>query len=392
MNQFLVCFISGASILLGFLLFFHPLQQNVKANKWLGLFVFTIGCAFIGSYLFITETTASNNFLFKCTNTVQFLLAPSFLLSILCFTNPNHKIDKLNWIHFIPFIVYAFAEHFWNYNKVSISTYAIFTINKETPFLVRNLLPLMMLPYLVVAYVLLKRHQANIKRIVSNMNQINLDWLIKFLNIIAITVIIWLNDALFGFPYITEATNVIYAICVFFLAYYATQQKTIFAFKQKDIDEIADLFEKDIIANVANDQSIYQTVDKEPVIIEKPKIKRLSESQIENLSIHLTALMEKEKMYLDNDLSLPAVAEKLSISIHEASFLINETAGDNFYNYINKFRVEEAKRLLASAKMEQLNILGIAFASGFNSKTTFNTTFKRIVGVSPSQYSKEQKK
>jgi AraC-like DNA-binding protein len=391
MNQFLVCFISGASILLGFLLFFHPLQQNVKANKWLGLFVFSIGFAFIGSYLFITETTASNNFLFKLTNTAQFLLAPSFLLSILSFTNPNNKIDKINWIHFVPFIIYAFVEHFLNYQQVSISTYSIFSINKDLSFLVRNILPLIMLPYLVYAYVLLKRHQVNMKRIVSNMKPINLDWLIKFLNIVSIILIIWLNDALFGFPYITEATNIVYAICVFFLAYYAIQQKTIFAFKQTEIDEIVDLFENDSKRSATNDFPIYQTVDKETVIIEKPKIKRLSNSQMENLSIHLTSLMEKEKMYLDNDLNLPTLAEKLGIGIHEASFLINETAGDNFYNYINKYRVEEAKRLLASTKMEQLNILGIAFASGFNSKTTFNTTFKRMVGISPSQFSKEQK-
>jgi AraC-like DNA-binding protein len=391
MNQFLVCFISGASILLGFLLFFHPLQQNVKANKWLGLFIFSIGFAFIGSYLFITETTASNNFLFKLTNTAQFLLAPSFLLSILSFTNPNNTIDKINWIHFVPFIIYAFIEHFLNYNQESISTHSIFTINKDLPFLVRNILPLIMLPYLVYAYILLKRHQVNMKQIVSNMKPINLDWLIKFLNIVSIILIIWLNDALFGFPYITEATNVVYAICVFFLAYYAIQQKTIFAFKQTDIDEIVVLFENDSKIIATNDLPIHQSIDKESVVLEKPKIKRLSDSQMLNLSIHLTTLMEKEKMYLDNDLNLPTLAEKLGIGIHEASFLINETGGDNFYNYINKYRVEEAKRLLASSKMEQLNILGIAFASGFNSKTTFNTTFKRIVGISPSQYSKGQK-
>jgi AraC-like DNA-binding protein len=248
-----------------------------------------------------------------------------------------------------------------------------------------------MLPYLAATYVLLIRHQANMKRIVSNVNQINLDWLIQFLHILSITVFIWLNDAIFGFPYITEATNLIYAICIFFLAYYAIQQKTIFAFKQKDIDEIVDLFENDNIATVSNDLPINNTVDTEAIIVEKPKIKRLGESQIQNLSIQLTALMEKKKMYLDNDLNLPTIAEKLGISIHEASFLINETAKDNFYNFINKYRVEEAKRLLTSTKMKELNILGIAFASGFNSKTTFNTTFKKNVGISPSQYSREQK-
>lgn len=125
---------------------------------------------------------------------------------------------------------------------------------------------------------------------------------------------------------------------------------------------------------------------------EKPKNKRLGAEQVAGLSVHLSSLMENDKLFLDNDLNLPAVAEKLGISIHEASFLINETTKDNFYNFINKYRVDEAKKLLASTKMDELNILGIAFASGFNSKTTFNTTFKRIVGISPSQYSKEQKK
>lgn len=229
------------------------------------------------------------------------------------------------------------------------------------------------------------------KRIVSNMNQINLDWLIQFLGILSIILFIWLNDTLFGFPYVTEATNVVYAICIFFLAYYAIQQKTIFAFTQKDVAEIADLFEKDSTKMTSTDLPTYNTVEAGQAIIEKPKTMRLIDSQIEILSIQLTALMEKEKMYLDNDLNLPTVAEKLGISIQDASFLINETTNDNFYSFINRYRVEEAKKLLASEKSEELNILGIAFESGFNSKTTFNTTFKKMVGISPSQYSKEQK-
>ena len=102
--------------------------------------------------------------------------------------------------------------------------------------------------------------------------------------------------------------------------------------------------------------------------------------------------MEKDKLFLDNDLNLPTVAEKLGISIHETSFLINDTTKDNFYNFINKYRVEEAKKLLTSSKIETLNILGIAYAAGFNSKTAFNTAFKKWVGVSPTNYIKELKK
>jgi AraC-like DNA-binding protein len=102
--------------------------------------------------------------------------------------------------------------------------------------------------------------------------------------------------------------------------------------------------------------------------------------------------MEHDKLFLDNELGLPGIAEKLGISIHDTSYLINEVTGSNFYNFVNKYRVEEAKNLLASASLEKLNILGIAFAAGFNSKTAFNTAFKKWTGVSPSEYAKEQKK
>lgn len=235
------------------------------------------------------------------------------------------------------------------------------------------------------------------------MNHINLDWLIHFLTIMLINVIIWINDAIFELPFLSKATNFVYAGSIFFLAYYAMRQKTIFAFKEKDLKEISDVLgyedhktEIKLIPEVmevpseidaARDVAPISTVAKEKI-----KLKRLSAEQVTNLSVQLSSLMEKDKLFLDNDLNLPAVAQKLGISIHEASFLINETANDNFYNFINKYRIEEAKKLLASAKMDELNILGIAFASGFNSKTTFNTTFKKNVGVSPSQYSKAQKK
>ncbi len=398
MNSFLACFISGASFLLSFLLFFHPFQQNIKANRWLGFFAFIIGCAFIGTYLTLTETTASNNFLFKILNSLQFLLASSFYISILYFVKPTKVFTKMDWLHFLPFAMYTVAETIWNPAKESISTFTLFTIDQHTDILVRNILPLIALVYLIQCYFILKKHKANLKRISSAINQISLDWLVQFLFILLIIVFIWINDALFGLPFITEATNFIYAVAIFFLAYFSIQQKAIFAFKEKDITQISEVLEyEDYKTDISTPSVIeastnHTNIDATEVSNAKPKLKRLSAGQVADLSARLFALMEHDKLFLNNELNLPTVAEKLEISIHEASFLINEAAQDNFYNFINKYRVEEAKKLLASAKMEELNIVGIAFASGFNSKTTFNTTFKKVVGISPSQYSKQHKK
>jgi AraC-like DNA-binding protein len=391
MNLFLVCFTSGASFLLSFLLFFHPLQQNVKANRWLGFFALIMGCAFVGTYLVFTEATISNHFLFKCLNSLQFLLAPSIYISILYFVNPTKVFRKIEWMHFLPFIIYFIAEIIWNQGKESISTFTLFTINDNVSILVRNILPLIALIYLIKSFIVLQKHKVNLKLISSSINQISLDWLLQFLFILSISIIIWLNDALFELPYLTEATNFVYTIAVFFLAYFSIKQKAIFAFKEKDIKEISEVLNSEDYKTEVKVNSDEVEVPAYSVTV-KEKPKRLSAEQVANLSVQLSCLMEKDKLFLDNDLDLPTVAEKLGIGIHQASFLINETTKDNFYNFINKYRVEEAKRLLASTKMEELNILGIAFASGFNSKTTFNTTFKKIVGISPSQFSKEQKK
>jgi AraC-like DNA-binding protein len=398
MNSFLVCFISGASFLLSFLLFFHPFQQNIRANRWLGFFSFIIGCAFIGSYLILTGTAGSNGFLFKCLNSLQFLLAPSFYISILYFVKPTKVFRKIDWLHFLPFVIYVAAETIWNSGKESISTFSLFTINKDASILVRNILPLIALLYLIQCFFILKKHKANLKLISSAINQISLDWLVQFLFILSIVVVIWINDALFALPFLTEATNFVYTVSIFFLAYFSIRQKTIFAFKEKDMKQISDVLEyegykTDVNSSTFIEESTNNTdVGVTQASEAKPKLKRLSAEQIADLSARLSSLMEKEELFLNNDLNLPAVAEKLGISIHETSFLINETTKDNFYNFINKYRVDEAKKLLASTKMDELNIVGIAFASGFSSKTTFNTTFKKMVGISPSQYSKEHKK
>jgi AraC-like DNA-binding protein len=398
MNSFLVCSISGASFLLSFLLFFHPFQQNIKANRWLGFFAFIIGCAFVGTYLTLTDTIGSNNFLFKVLNCLQFLLAPSFYFSILYFVKPTKVFRAIEWLHFLPFGIYAVAEMLWNSEKESISVFTLFTVNENESILVRNILPLIALLYLIQCYFILRKHKANLKRISSAISQISLDWLVQFLFILLIIVIIWINDALFGLPFITEATNFVYAISIFFLAYFSIKQKAIFAFKEKDINQISEVLEyEDYKTYVSTPPVIEESTENTDVAVTevsnvKPKLKRLNAEQVFDLSARLSSLMENDKLFLTNDLNLLTVAEKLGISIHETSFLINETAKDNFYNFINKYRVEEAKKLLTSAKMEELNLVGIAFASGFNSKTTFNTTFKKIVGISPSQYSKQHKK
>jgi AraC-like DNA-binding protein len=373
MDNFLTAFLVGESFLLCFLLYFHPLKQNAKANKWLSVFAFIMGTAFISSYLDKVGLSESYTFVIKFISSLQFLLAPSIYISILYFVNPTSKFKIRYWLHFLPFLVFAFLENVIFFSEKSISTKTLFDIG-DTSFYVRDILPFQTLAYVLVSYLTLRKHNKSLELITAAIQNINLNWLKLFLLILIFQILFWINDALDLFPVLLQITGFIYSLSVFFLAYYALRQTAIFPFRKEDLDEVSEV--------------LYPFP---PTEIEMSKPQRLSKEQISILSIQLDSLMADEKIFLDNELNLATVAEKLGISIHDASYLINEVTGSNFYNFINKFRVEEAKKLLTSAKIDKLNMLGIAFESGFNSKTSFNTAFKKLIGLSPSEYAKQQK-
>lgn len=97
--------------------------------------------------------------------------------------------------------------------------------------------------------------------------------------------------------------------------------------------------------------------------------------------------MEKNRHYLNPELTLPMLADKTSFFRNELSEIINVNSGSSFYHFVNGYRVEHVKQLLAEKR--NVNILELAFASGFNSKGAFYNAFKRITGITPRQYQQE---
>jgi len=111
-----------------------------------------------------------------------------------------------------------------------------------------------------------------------------------------------------------------------------------------------------------------------------------------DLIIRLKHLMTTEKVYLDSSLTLPRLAQRLNVSLHLLSHEINSFYNQNFTEYINSFRIEESCRMLSSDIYDNLTIEGIAYDSGFNSLSTFNTAFKKKMNCTPSQFRMDKKK
>ncbi|WP_158250482.1 helix-turn-helix domain-containing protein [Aquimarina sp. I32.4] len=100
----------------------------------------------------------------------------------------------------------------------------------------------------------------------------------------------------------------------------------------------------------------------------------------------LDFLMKEAKIYRDSTLGLDAMAKRLHISNNYLSQLVNKISKRNFTDYINRFRIEDAKLKLRNPHFANYTIIGIALESGFNSKSTFYSTFKKMTGISPKQY------
>ncbi|MEM7179574.1 MAG: helix-turn-helix domain-containing protein [Spirochaetota bacterium] len=117
---------------------------------------------------------------------------------------------------------------------------------------------------------------------------------------------------------------------------------------------------------------------------ERSKINRLDlTSTIENL----TALMQQEKLYQEERLSLQSLADELEITSHQLSQILNEKMGKKFNDFVNEFRIEEAKELLVANSQD--TVLSIAYVVGFGSKSSFNKAFRTHTGLTPMAYRKK---
>jgi AraC-like DNA-binding protein len=124
----------------------------------------------------------------------------------------------------------------------------------------------------------------------------------------------------------------------------------------------------------------------DPIGLFKYKSSALTTSYSLELKEELLELLNAEKIYKESGISLDLLSERLGTSRHNTSQVINEHFSMNFYELMNKFRIDEAVYLIENDK--QLNIIDIAYKVGFNNKVTFNKSFKKAFSVTPTEYIK----
>lgn len=142
------------------------------------------------------------------------------------------------------------------------------------------------------------------------------------------------------------------------------------------------LFQEDIFSNINNVELIGtdQTVEDNN---DQPLTLNQNNSE---LMQRLLKYMDEKKPYLEEGLTLTGLAQELNMTRNQLSALINGSTGDNFYRFINKYRIEEVKKLFSDPSKKDYTILAMAYEAGFPSKSSFHNIFKNFTGLTPTEY------
>ena len=306
-----------------------------------------------------------------------FLLHGPFLyLYVSALTSERKHFSIKSIWHFIPFVAFIFylliASRFRDYSEGIRVDHV--SHEAETPFLFLFFLIITALSgpiYFLLAY--RKFHKSkNSSRHISS-KEVNLDWLGKLIPIFGIvwTVLIIIAVIhhifhLFSMAFCTNGLFLSLSGFIILIGYFGLKQKEVFlSFSKEEFEESK--------ASTSGDKIKYGT-------------SRLRGPDLQKCYHQIGRYMEIKKPYLDPDLTLPKLAESLGVPTHHLSQVINEMHGSNFFDFINKFRVEEVKRKIQDPIFKNYSLLGIAMESGFNSKSAFNRVFKNLTGITPSSF------
>jgi AraC-like DNA-binding protein len=171
-----------------------------------------------------------------------------------------------------------------------------------------------------------------------------------------------------------ETIWIIFSMITFFLGYFAIHEPDIFRLPHA-ISQPHDLTKVELDSHVI-DYLNNVNHDKDNGSIEN----------LNSLKERLVSYVEKYKPYTNPKLTLIELSSRLKLQPHVVSKIINNGFGKNFFDFVNTYRIEEFKRRVEDAHYKNYTLLGIAFDVGFNSKTAFNRSFKKITSQTPSSF------
>lgn len=305
------------------------------------------------------------------------LHGPFLFLYIRSLVNQASTFLYSDILHLVPFVLFNFFIIVTSFFPATAAKIRLdhTTVDYDSSTIFNFFLVLTALSgpvYFRLSIALFKKLDINIFNNFSSLENINLGWLRNLVytfgavwTILMVAAVIHHIFHLFSWNFCTNGLSLSLSIFIILVGYFGLKQKEIFSG-----------FEKNQFVTNHN-------------LGEKYKGSILKESDAEKYAEKLKIYMAEKKPHLNPDLNLPQLAGELNIPSHHLSQVINKNIGQNFFDFINHYRIEEVKSKITHPYYQKYSVLGIALEAGFNSKSAFNRVFKNITGQTPTQFKKQ---
>src|SRR5215203_922722 len=338
-------------------------RGNKIANRLLAAFVFVGSIVVFGGVMLTTNYMFEFPHLSRIHHPLTFLAGPLLYLYLKTLISKKTTFAKKNFLHFIPFaicLIYLIPYYFQSAaDKLQILNAELqFPSMRGWYYLRSNILAAQFLVYLFVIIWMLVKYSREVKA-----KRVKVDTSVRFqIRFLVISCTsLWVIGMLRYMLDSTPQTNLLLLLCVGIIIY--------------GLGYIC-LIKPEVVSSAEETQLSAAKYEKS----------NLSSQKSERYLKRLLEIMEGEKLYTDCEISLQKVAERLAISPHHLSQIINERRNQSFSDFVNAYRVEEVKKNLLDPAKKHYSILAIAEESGFNSKSSFNSVFKKHANLTPSEF------
>lgn len=351
-------------IILGILILTNR-PSNSRAYVFLGFYLILVGLSTVGSVLEdrgIMEEYPFTYFLpinFSFTIPILFYLYAREISGFV-YTKINLRLFMPGILEFLVWLVLFLVAVLSKPLDIESIGFSIF----EVLYFLSSLV--FMIYYLIKVIRFITKVRKTVEDTFSNLNYKTLSWL----RIACILIL-----ATFSFPFIDVFSGELYQFELYWVETIVNSVTTLWlaihGYKQTIILKAQE-------GNMEPAPAMAKETQKESKVIPLEGERKLFEQ--------VALLVEEKELYKKQELTLAELATEAGIHQKQLSFIINQFSGKNFFNFINGYRVKEAQDLLIDKNYDHLSFLGIAFEAGFNSKATFNATFKKVTGQTPRQY------
>lgn len=345
-------------------------RGNRIANRMLALFLVIYSLSMIGAVAYVSRWILKFPQLGLIHAPFSAVIFAPFLLYILALTQKDFRLKTWHFALFLPF----FGQILWEtpFYRLSsaekyeylLASYSGFPASWKIGFAASAIFNFL---GLAASYLVILRHERVIREVYSNTEHKTLLWTRNFLYAGIATFLLCILVSFFDVSLADPVSNLLFSVVIYVFGYRAMRQPEIFG---------------DVSADALPETETLPLVHRS-VKYEKSG---LSAAQAREWLDQLDRLMTGKKPFLDPMLNLPQLAAQLDLTPHQLSQLLNQFKGESFSDFVNRFRVEHFKQAVNDPDNAHLSLLSIAFDSGFNSKAAFNAVFKKMTGLTPSEF------